>query len=506
MQMRRFRGSRTVTSLRLCSRAPWMTSSSAAISDESTRANRIEQVFAHRSLTVSSLIAHECWIPCCTVTARSTRRACTRVLLASCAVALVASAGCGGDTPSGAPAEPPLPRFDESGAVQVEDFNAYLESVDEAWETSAAQVAIHFAQPIAQENEQIGTTLGDADDGDTLAIVTVTGIGDDSVAARRTSVVLTPDGDGWRLVRAQWTQRCQAGARARGLVDRALRLSGASCYPAPRSRARPLRPDAFVPALRLGLAPAAEHEAAEREPEPEGAEREGSHRDRLAPQRQAAPVADRRGLLLGQLLPTPLLAPGAAGLEAEVEIVEDLGAVGHHGELYSLVRLVPASRTDTRPVVAAFDVDGTLTTGDRVTPFLWRVARWRLARTIARHPFGIAAALLRGDNDRLKALATEALTSVALEHVLRAAEPFAREIPGSVLRADTGARLRRHRELGHRVVLVSASYEVYLRPLGALLGVDGVIGTRLEVDASGRCTGRLDGPNCRGPEKLRRAT
>ena len=94
--------------------------------------------------------------------------------------------------------------------MQVEDFNAYLESVDEAWETSAEQVAIHFAQPMAQENEQIGTTLGDADDGDTLAIVTVTGIGDDSVAARRTSVVLTPDGDAWRLVRAQWTQRCQA--------------------------------------------------------------------------------------------------------------------------------------------------------------------------------------------------------------------------------------------------------------------------------------------------------
>src|SRR5690349_3471949 len=31
MQIRRFRGSRTVMSLRLCSRAPWTTSSSAAI-------------------------------------------------------------------------------------------------------------------------------------------------------------------------------------------------------------------------------------------------------------------------------------------------------------------------------------------------------------------------------------------------------------------------------------------------------------------------------------------
>src|SRR3954471_15124246 len=39
MQMRAFRGSRTVMSLRLCSRAPWTTSSSAAIEGSLYRAN-----------------------------------------------------------------------------------------------------------------------------------------------------------------------------------------------------------------------------------------------------------------------------------------------------------------------------------------------------------------------------------------------------------------------------------------------------------------------------------
>ena len=51
------------------------------------------------------------------------------------------------------------------------------------------------------------------------------------------------------------------------------------------------------------------------------------------------------------------------------------------------------------------------------------------------------------------------------------------------LRADTLARLRRHRELGHTVVLASASFEPYLAPLGRLLGVDGVVCTRLELEA-----------------------
>ena len=61
----------------------------------------------------------------------------------------------------------------------------------------------------------------------------------------------------------------------------------------------------------------------------------------------------------------------------------------------------------------------------------------------------------------------------------------------------------RHRAAGDRVVLVSASFEVYLRPLGELLGVDDVLGTRLQL-ADGVVTGALDGPNCRGPEKVRR--
>src|SRR3954454_4887668 len=40
MQMRAFRGSRTVMSLRLCSRAPWTTSSSAAIEEAIVPAER----------------------------------------------------------------------------------------------------------------------------------------------------------------------------------------------------------------------------------------------------------------------------------------------------------------------------------------------------------------------------------------------------------------------------------------------------------------------------------
>jgi phosphatidylglycerophosphatase C len=43
---------------------------------------------------------------------------------------------------------------------------------------------------------------------------------------------------------------------------------------------------------------------------------------------------------------------------------------------------------------------------------------------------------------------------------------------------------------------------VYLRPLVARLGVTDAIGTELAVDEAGRCTGALDGGNCRGGAKI----
>ena len=85
--------------------------------------------------------------------------------------------------------------------------------------------------------------------------------------------------------------------------------------------------------------------------------------------------------------------------------------------MYSLVRLVPPSRHHTRPVVAAFDVDGTLTTRDCVTPFLRRLAGLRLVRAIAGHPVAAVRALLRRDNDRLKDIATSALRGIDTERI-----------------------------------------------------------------------------------------
>lgn len=159
----------------------------------------------------------------------------------------------------------------------------------------------------------------------------------------------------------------------------------------------------------------------------------------------------------------------------------------------------------TTSTIAAFDFDETLTSSDSVVPFMRLMAsRRRMGAGVARRGIRTFQALARRDRHLLRSVATEVVfTGRPIGDVEQLAEDFGNTIVDGMLRSDTVARLDWHRRQGHLVVIVSASYEQYVHVVGDRLGVDGVVATRLEV-ADGRCTGRLDGPNCRGPEKVRR--
>jgi len=162
------------------------------------------------------------------------------------------------------------------------------------------------------------------------------------------------------------------------------------------------------------------------------------------------------------------------------------------------------SPRSSAPVVAAFDVDKTLTTHDCVLPFLRRVGGVAFAAALVRHTPPLAMAALKRERDRAKVLMTRAaVTGRPLADVDRIAHEFADHVWARRMRPDTVARLRWHARHGHRVVLVSASYRNYLDPLAERLGVETVLSTELEV-VDGRCTGELSGPNCRGAVKAAR--
>ncbi len=158
-----------------------------------------------------------------------------------------------------------------------------------------------------------------------------------------------------------------------------------------------------------------------------------------------------------------------------------------------------------RAEVAAFDVDGTLTVRDCVRPFLVRVGGWGgIARALARKPAATLGAAAHRDRDRFKELVVGGvLRGRKVAQVEELGERFAETVHQGWLRPDTMARLRWHQQMGHRIVLVSASLGPYLRPLGRRLGVDAVLCAE-PLRLGDEFGDGLDGPNCRAAEKVRR--
>jgi phosphatidylglycerophosphatase C len=155
----------------------------------------------------------------------------------------------------------------------------------------------------------------------------------------------------------------------------------------------------------------------------------------------------------------------------------------------------------TTRTVAVFDFDGTLTRRDTLLPFM------RRTRGASRTSMALLATSLRMVRDRdgaKEAFLERLLAGQGVEGLRAAADVFADVVITRGLNTPVLERVRSHHSEGHELVIVTASPELYVRPIGERLGFDTILGTRLETDGNGRLTGRLQGRNCRGPEKVER--
>lgn len=162
------------------------------------------------------------------------------------------------------------------------------------------------------------------------------------------------------------------------------------------------------------------------------------------------------------------------------------------------------STLDSRPPIAAFDVDGTLTWTDSFMLFL-RFVRGRTGfavRMVQLLPvFGGYFLRLR-DRDATKNLLMVAfLNGISEVRYAQYCEDFARIAYPIIARPDALARLNSHLSVRDDVALVSASLEGYLRPWARALGVETVLATQVEV-IGGVLSGRMAGPNCRCEQKV----
>jgi HAD superfamily phosphoserine phosphatase-like hydrolase len=82
------------------------------------------------------------------------------------------------------------------------------------------------------------------------------------------------------------------------------------------------------------------------------------------------------------------------------------------------------------------------------------------------------------------------------------AEAFGGRIAAQDVRSDARARIAEDKAAGYRVVLATASYDFYVRPIARALGVEDVIATPATVEGD-RLVARIAGENCYGDAKLR---
>ena len=155
--------------------------------------------------------------------------------------------------------------------------------------------------------------------------------------------------------------------------------------------------------------------------------------------------------------------------------------------------------------IACFDLDGTITHHDTLFPLVLRQLARRPLRLL--RLIGVVPALVRFvvDHDRgalKQSLLRRTLRGTQRADIAALSEVFVRDTIERRCFPDALAAIRRHRDAGHYLVLMSASVDFYVPEFGRQLGFDQVIspGVRFEGD---RLEGTLTTANRRGEEKAR---
>lgn len=154
---------------------------------------------------------------------------------------------------------------------------------------------------------------------------------------------------------------------------------------------------------------------------------------------------------------------------------------------------------EQKAILALFDFDGTMISGDSIVPFIL-FARWRGDMGWGQffracwQGMQFKIGLKTGGEMKKSALSFYRGLSPQRRDALDRA--FAEKIEKQVY-SKARAVLATHKRAGRMTVLVSASTENYMRYVSELLGFDALICT--PVDEEGRV-----GENCRGEEKVKR--
>jgi HAD superfamily hydrolase (TIGR01490 family) len=156
---------------------------------------------------------------------------------------------------------------------------------------------------------------------------------------------------------------------------------------------------------------------------------------------------------------------------------------------------------------AFFDLDKTLMAGSSGMQFARVATRQGIVgrRQLASWGFEHLRYRLRGTTDERTAdvlkVARELIRGVPEKRIARMEPEVMAEILPRVF-PQMLDEVHEHQDAGRPTFIVSAAGNGIVESLAGVLGMEGGIGTRYEVDSAGNFTGRLDGPFVYGPGKV----
>ncbi len=156
---------------------------------------------------------------------------------------------------------------------------------------------------------------------------------------------------------------------------------------------------------------------------------------------------------------------------------------------------------------AFFDLDKTLIAGSSGMQFARVATRQGIVsrRQLASWGFEHLRYRLRGTTDERTAEVLRVARDLISGVPAKTIERMGPEVMAAILPRvypQMLAEVHAHQDAGRPTFIVSAAGNDVVESLAAVLGMEGGIGTRYEVDSEGNFSGRLDGPFVYGPGKV----
>lgn len=153
-----------------------------------------------------------------------------------------------------------------------------------------------------------------------------------------------------------------------------------------------------------------------------------------------------------------------------------------------------------------FDIDYTLTKRETAMEFMFFLIK-KNPKNIIYFPKSALSALMYlfkiYDAGKSKEIFLSFIKNISENDMKKIAKEFYDEVLSKILYDDAINMIKKLKNNGYKIILISASAEFYLNELYNIKEVDKIIGTKFELK-DGKYNNKIIGKNCKGQEKVKR--